>query len=194
MKAPLVVVLAVSLAVATYGSIEADEARDRWQDRIPSEAYKLNEEGALLARQGQYDASIAKFEQALKIKPDYIAALFNVGLARDFREGKGDQQAAEAAFRKAIEVGEAQSVRDLVPLYNTLGWFLHLRGRLEEAKDWYKKALKIDPKSPRVLNNLGAVHEWSGDREAARGLYKEAVDAGSEKARDNLKRLQRVAP
>lgn len=170
------------------------QMKDRWQQGIPEQAFKLNEAAVQSAKKYEYDEAIQRFNAALKLKPDYIAAKFNMGLALDFRERGGDDTKAEQMFREAIETAEKQQSNDRVPLYNTLGWFLQLRDRVPEAKQLYEKALQLDPKNPKVLNNLGAAHERVGDRALAIAKYKEAAEAGSLKARENYNRLRETKP
>lgn len=184
----------MSLIWFTGHNLGAEELRkDRWQADIPVEAFNLNEQGKELIKKAQYDAAAKKLEQALRIKADYYAATFNLAVALDFREAKGDDTLAEDYFRKAVTIAERQNFPD-VALYNTFGWFLHLRGRLKEAEEFYKKALELDPKNPRVLNNLGSVYELSDDLNAAKKFYRLAIQNGSNKARENLSRLERIKP
>jgi tetratricopeptide (TPR) repeat protein len=56
--------------------------------------------------------------------------------------------------------------------YNNLGLALFNKGRLEEAKDYYREALRIDPRFVYAHNNLGAVLEELGrPGEAVRHYY-----------------------
>src|SRR6266498_1521755 len=84
----------------TGHNLGAQELRkDRWQRDIPVKAFDLNEQGKELIKTGEYDVAVRKFEQALGIKPDYYAVTFNLALALDFREAKGDDALAEDYFR-----------------------------------------------------------------------------------------------
>lgn len=187
-------VTALIAVCAMSGAATAQTRTDRWQQSIPDPAFQLNDQAVQAAKRGEYDQAVQRFKEALRLKPDYIAAKYNLGLAFDFREWQGDDARAEQAFRDAIALAEAQKATDRVPLYNTYGWFLYLRGRLPEAKEMYEKALALDPNSPRVLNNLGAVFELLKDRKAALATYKRAADAGNSRAKENFKRLSRESP
>jgi len=182
------VIALCALGIFVQG-VAAQERSDRWQAGIPVRAFELNEQGTELAKQAKYNEAVAAFEQAIAIKPDYYLATLNLALALDFRSWKGDDQRAEEQFRKALQIAEKTNSRDIA-LYNTFGWFLHLRNRLPEAKQYYLKALELDPNNSRVLNNLGSVHQWMGDLKTAKMYYERAVKAGSTKARENLSRLK----
>lgn len=51
--------------------------------------------------------------------------------------------------------------------------------RLEEAKDYFNKALKIDPKSPYALMNMGAICEREGNNAEAVKYYQQVITNGN---------------
>src|SRR5262249_54969275 len=49
------------------------------------------------------------------------------------------------------------------------------RGLWREALFRWEKALKLDPKNPRLLNNLAVAYETAGDLEKADAMYQQAL-------------------
>jgi len=65
------------------------------------------------------------------------------------------------------------------------------RGKLDQAVDRLKAAVKADPSFAAAHNNLGVAYEGKRDRAAARAEYQKAVelDPNNKSARANLDRL-----
>jgi protein O-GlcNAc transferase len=116
---------------------------------LPAHAQKAEEvynEGTQLLAQGKVDQAIARFMQALQLKPDLAAAHFNLGTAY---ERKGALVEAIAAYRGAIE--DKPEGR----YYLSLGLVYKKKGMVDEAIDAYLKAAEASPTDARVFYNLG---------------------------------------
>jgi len=83
--------------------------------RAPSSATAHDDRGLALGRSGNLPGAIAEFEIALKFKPDYAEAAYNLGVAhateaklylaqRDYVSGQKARQAAVEAFQKALRL------------------------------------------------------------------------------------------
>jgi len=83
---------------------------------------------------GQLGVALEEFTIATQIYPKYAPAYYMLGLVH--MELKEDQQ-AEAAFRRAIELDPTSS-----EAYNNYGWFLCQRNRIDEAIRQFTLALK----------------------------------------------------
>jgi len=70
-------------------------------ERFPNSVILYNIAGASNAALMQFDAAIDSYKQALKIKPDYADAYFNMGIAI---KDKGDLEAAIDSYKKAIKI------------------------------------------------------------------------------------------
>jgi Tfp pilus assembly protein PilF len=96
---------------------------------------------------GNPETAVLHFQEALKIRPGNVDALFNYGLAL-YQEGKLDEAAAQ--YRKALQVrpdrGDARC---------NLGNVLARQGKTDEAIAQYEQALQMDPNLWTVHLNLG---------------------------------------
>lgn len=90
--------------------------------------------------------SIKQKENARKGKD---AAVINVQLASGYIR-RGDLEIAEAKLLKAIEHD-----KNYVPAYTTMAVLKTMIGKTDEASEYYKDALDIDPRNPELHNNYG---------------------------------------
>lgn len=122
--------------------------------------------------------------------PEY-RRLVNDAFAYSYRKEPGDAERAETAYRNAIRIAQAKSIRDPV-LYNAYAGFLQGQRRFKEAEKFYQMALGINPRYGSALNNLGTLYEVTGRLEEALRKYKAAYDAGEESGAQNYSRLHAV--
>jgi tetratricopeptide (TPR) repeat protein len=145
---------------------------------------------------------VASYRRAVAIKPDFVAAYYNLGNAL---KDLGLLDEAAASYRKAVELrpdfadahynlgnalkalgqldAAAASYRRVVELkpdyadahYN-LGNTLKELGQLDEAAACFRRVLKIDPDSVIAHNNLGAVLQDLGQLDDASANYQRALE------------------
>ncbi len=89
----------------------------------------------------------------------------------DFLEEKEAWPLAEAAYRKAIELGPAQAY-----LWTFFGTLLAKIGRGAEAEATYRKAIELDPKSADACVFLGYLLEEAGRNAEAEAAYRKAIE------------------
>lgn len=81
----------------------------KWLERAAAEDSTSSEAAYYLGRayfvQNSFDRAIAEFQRALKLNPDFIKAEDNLGLAY---AGKNQPVLAEAAYRRAIAMGDKE--------------------------------------------------------------------------------------
>ena len=110
--------------------------------------------GAVMAKEGDYDAAIPYFERALAIAPEQPSVLSNLALAHAMN---GDSDRAESLLRQAA-AGDAGSPR----IRQNLALVLGLQGKYDEAKvvasrdipmtratenaDYLRQVVKLEPK------------------------------------------------
>jgi tetratricopeptide (TPR) repeat protein len=110
-----------------------------------------------LYTQGEFHRAETLYLRVLQIKPDYLKAEENLGLAYD---AENQAEEAEKALRTAVDWG-AKQTSDEWPFLN-LGAFLLDHDRPVEAVPFLERAAAIAPKSPLCHEKLGRALEQSG--------------------------------
>src|SRR5262249_15652280 len=139
--------------------------------------------GDLLRENRQWEPARQAYEQALAIDADYAPAVNGLGL---LHQARGEVEKAAALFRKAMGLNSKEPAfprilgdvlresrqweaarqayeqalaidHDSAYAINGLGLLHQARGELEKAAELYRKAMRLDPKSPiypRILGDL----------------------------------------
>jgi len=102
----------------------------------------------------QFKEAIANFERALKLRPVYVEAQNNLGLAW---QGLNQLEEATAAYRKAIAMQGSQPA-DPQPFLN-LGTLFVNQNQPEKAIPLLRQASKLAPKNPKVHEELALALE-----------------------------------
>lgn len=113
------------------------------------------------------DMAISSYNKALNIKPDYTAALFNIGTS--FME-KGSFDKAVSYFNKALKIDPKD-----VDVHNNLGSIFFIRRKLDKASLHYNEILKIDPENADAHSNLANVLSAQGKLDEAAWNYEQAI-------------------
>jgi tetratricopeptide (TPR) repeat protein/mono/diheme cytochrome c family protein len=116
---------------------------------------------------GEHEKALAHFKQALRTKPDYEYAEFNLGLLYD---SLGEPGEAMGHYRRAIEIRP-----EYPEAHNNLGVLLGARGERDQAIRHFRKAIKADPGHARANNNLGIELGSRGESEAALRHFRRAL-------------------
>lgn len=142
-----------------------------------------NSYGVWLASEGQDVSAVAHFEEALRLRPRFAIAQYNLANALG-RLGRLDD--AIVHYTAAIEADPGDS-----DAHNNLGIALRRLGRLDEAAAHYREAIRIAPGNAQAHNNLAELLARQGKTADAELHYREAlrIDPGYEKAREGLARL-----
>jgi tetratricopeptide (TPR) repeat protein len=147
-----------------------------------------NNLGSALRLAKQPDRALAEFKESLRIRPSHPGALVNVGLvlldqgkptdaakafekaiAANPRHGPANLNLAVAYFQmrdphKAL--GQAQLALQVLPddpkVYNLLGILSDILGRPDEAVNYLRKALEINPNYANAKSNLDRVLSRQG--------------------------------
>jgi tetratricopeptide (TPR) repeat protein len=198
-------VVLIVLGVATWkrGGVYAD-SQTLWRDTIaknPNAWVAHNYLGCDLSRAGEVHEAIAQYEQALRIKPDYVDAHNNLGNAL---LQVGRIQAAMEHYEQALRINPDSAVThynlgvalaqvgklqgaivnfeqavqidpDYAEAHNNLGSALSIAGRFQDAINHYEQALRLMPDSPEVHCNLAMALEQAGHVSEARAQYEKAL-------------------
>jgi tetratricopeptide (TPR) repeat protein len=130
-----------------------------------AEAY--NNLGVALAQTGKIEEAIARFEQALRINPDFADAHTNLGNALRLA---GRIPEAIEHFEQVVRIEP-----DLAEAYNNLGAALAQTGKIEEAIDRFEQALRINPDFADAHFYLGLALEKMGRTPEAIEHYEQAL-------------------
>lgn len=191
------------------------KARDaRRLNDLQATAVHYSNLGATQLRQGGVDAAIVQFRIALALDPEFAGAHTNLGVAL---RRAGDLAAAEAEYRQALELdpdtlsayqnlaallrlqGRAEEAVELLRLaerkgtrnpysYLSLGDLSMRFRRFDEAKRFYRRALRLYRQDAEPYAAMGLWALASGDRRGAQRWLSRAqkIDAENE-------RVQRLA-
>jgi len=135
-----------------------------YPDTLPN---AWNNLGLLATREGRTAEAIPYFQQALKLSPDHLVALDNLGNA--YRQQK-QWDDARSTLEHAVEVGP----RDPEANYS-LGMVFAQLNDPEHAYDYLQRALTLRPAYPEALNNLGILYLRTKRRDQAVASFEQCI-------------------
>lgn len=141
------------------------EAIARAEGNYPEAYFNL---GLMEKRQGHLSEAIAAYEEALRLRPEYLAAINNLALAK---LAGGDVSGAEELLRGAL----ARDPHYASALLN-LGEVLMKQDRRAEAIVQFQRALAARPGYAEARLNLGVAYAREGKLEEARATYRTLVE------------------
>jgi tetratricopeptide (TPR) repeat protein len=130
---------------------------------------QLVREGVALYDQGQYDAAVGKYRQALALDPKNPNAAYELGLTY---AALGKYAECSATLRPLVDIAPAQLKLQTLTM---LGNCLDASGDRKRAIETYRTALKFAPDDPRVEYELGISLFADGKLDEARELLKNDV-------------------
>jgi tetratricopeptide (TPR) repeat protein len=107
--------------------------------------------GTLYYTTSRFAAAETELRATIRLNPEFAKAHDTLGLTL---EELGDDEAALGSYRRAIELGERQKLKDPSPYLN-LGKFLIAKNRYEESLQAFKKAVALDARSAEAAFQLG---------------------------------------
>jgi Flp pilus assembly protein TadD len=165
----------------------------------PTPVQKLNQDGVKAVQKHDYQKAKKLFYRAYLIDPNDPFTLNNLGYAAEL-DGDLDraqrfyalaaEQPSEAVVDQASDpdaqgkevadvAGNTVDVKMEVNRSNIYAMGLLMKDRAPEADVVLGKTLKLDPKNPFTLNNLGFAKEKEGELEQAIKYYNQASATGS---------------
>ena len=130
-------------------------------------ANSWNNLGLLAARGGQPDEAIGYFREALKLNPDHLIALDNLGSA--YRQAKRWDDARKT-YERALQVNPDEADANY-----GLGMVFAQHENTARAFDFLQKALKLRPVYPEALNNLGILYLRTQRRDEALATFEQCI-------------------
>lgn len=147
---------------------------DKWFSEEVAESPNDAEANYLLGRtkfnENDFPAAISSFERALALKPKYVEAENNIGLA--WRE-LNDLKRAQAAFQNAID-WQGQTPVDAQPFLN-LGTLLADQNSLGKAVPYLEKAVSLTPTNPTIHEELSHVYAAQQNLPRAQSELEQAI-------------------
>ena len=145
------------------------EALEQFQGAVDQRpAYWLNHDslGLFYFRLGQYQDAIRAFTRVTDLRPDSAEAFQRLGTAY---LAAGDKAHAREFLERALKIApDAAS-------YSNLGTIYYGEGRLDEAAQAYREAIKLRPNRALFHRNLGDVYQKQGRSPDALVEYREAA-------------------
>ena len=139
------------------------EAIDTFREGSPKDPVLLNKVGIAYHQMMNLDNARKSYEQALKLKPDYVEAMNNLGTVyyarKSFRRAIG-------WYNKALKVAPEESKS--ASIYMNLGTAYFARKQYERATTAYQTAMRIDPDVFERHGNVGVILEERSVEERAK--------------------------
>lgn len=142
------------------------EAIETFREGSGKDPVLWNKTGIAYHQMVQLDQARKAYEQALKLKPDYIEAMNNIGT---IYYAKKSYRRAITWYNRALK--QAGSESRAASIYMNLGTAYFSRKKYQEATDAYQTALKIDPDVFEHHSSFGVMLEERTVEERAKYHY-----------------------
>ncbi len=170
-KAPKNADIKIALGIA-YSMVGEDKKAEKYFKKAielnPKKAEGYTNLGVLLAKEGKYKEAIQYFKKALSFER-YSAkekAYYNLALVY---KKLGYEDKYEEYLKRAIQYKSF-----FLPAYVSLGNYYLKKGRFEEAKQIYLKAINLGLNSPELYFGLGRSYYGLGNYELAKKYLEKA--------------------
>jgi len=180
----------IALAVALGGMVLSMSGCDRLAARD-----QLNK-GVESYKAARYEEAIGHFQKATELDPSlpmaksYLATALaqNVVPGLDTPDNLKTAQQAISIFQEVL----AKDPNDVNSLKNIASIYFSVK-KLDEAKQWQKKVLAVDPKDPEAAYTIGVINWTKAHENALKILVPAGVnDDGEGNAKANKKVLEQV--
>ncbi len=147
---------------------EALELYNRALVDIPDNSDLLYARAMVAERLDRLDLLEHDLLAILEREPDHVEALNSLGYTLADRTDRFDE--AYIYIKRAMELKPNAS-----HIIDSLGWVQYRMGRLDEAEQNLRRALKMQP-DPEIAAHLGEVLWVKGDRQGARDVWSRALE------------------
>ena len=127
-----------------------------------------NNLGVVQFEKGNIDDAIEKYEQSLRLHPDYPEAHYNLGSAL-LQKGYADEAIRHCEEALKIQPNEPDA-------HIVLGNAFMAKQDVDRAIDHYEQALQLRPDDSNAHHNLGTALKQKGDVERAALEYEKALE------------------
>jgi tetratricopeptide (TPR) repeat protein len=130
------------------------EAIETFREGPAKDPILLNKTGIAYHQLMQLDDARKSYEQAIKVKPDYVEALNNLGTVY---YAKKNPRRAISWYNRALKIAPEESKS--ASIYMNLGTAYFARKRYEQATTAYQTAMRLDPEVFERHGNFGVMLE-----------------------------------
>jgi tetratricopeptide (TPR) repeat protein len=123
--------------------------------------------GKALSLKGQTDEAISQFEEAIRLKPDFVEAHYNLGTA--FLKNEQIDEAI-SQFHEVIRLKP-----NFTEAHYVLGTALGRKGQTDEAISQFQEAIRLKPDFVEAHYNLGTAFLKKGQTDEAISQFQEAI-------------------
>jgi tetratricopeptide (TPR) repeat protein len=142
------------------------EAIEAFREGSAKDPVLANKIGIAYHQMVQLDQARKSYEMALKLKPDYVEAMNNVGT---IYYAKKNYRRAISWYTRALKLSGSES--RAASIYMNLGTAWFSRKKYEDATQAYQTALKIDPEVFEHHSSFGVMLEERTVEERAKYHY-----------------------
>lgn len=135
-----------------------------YPDTLPN---AWNNLGLIATRQGRTGEAIPYFEEALKVNPNHLVALEDLGNA--YRQEKRWDD-ARVTLERAVRVGPQDAEANY-----SLGMVYAQVNNVDRAYEYLQRALQIRPEYAEALNNLGILYLRTQRRDEAVAQFEQCI-------------------
>ncbi|MBF0358169.1 MAG: tetratricopeptide repeat protein [Magnetococcales bacterium] len=170
---------------------EADQLCTAIIKAIPNHVDAINLLGVIAQKVNRHDLAVQQFKQAIEINPGWVMLYYNLGISLHrlgrideavkimrtaLEKDPGNSQISEYLQRILDNNESTQSIGRSESQYALQrGVDSHQSGRLDDAVNWYRKTLAIEPENVIALSNIGSILKNQGKLEEAVANLKKAV-------------------
>jgi tetratricopeptide (TPR) repeat protein len=164
---PIVAIIILSLSGATYARNNVwQDWITIWSDTVSKSQNKPRPHNVLgigYFYALKFDEAMREYQAAVRLKPDYIEAYYNMGLVYSAKK-----QRAEAIYmyRKVLSMS-AYNASQYAITYNEIGMNFAELGEMDQAAKSFSESVKHEPDSVEFRNNYAYALMSKGDMEAA---------------------------
>lgn len=153
---------------------EAYEALQQGLEKLPGHPDLLYETAMLADKLGKHQVSEQLLRKLIKLQPDHAHAYNALGyslLERNERVAEG-----LALAEKALELAPEDAA-----IMDSVGWGYYRNGRLDDGVNMLRRAFAANP-DPEIASHLGEVLWMRGDKDEARKIWQDALEANPDNA------------
>jgi tetratricopeptide (TPR) repeat protein len=153
------------------------------EDQISEDGVVCFNQAVVYDQKGDYDRAIEKYDQVIKLNPQFVPAYQNLGALYC---QKGDLDRAIQNFEQVIKLNPQDELT-----YVNLGGVYYAKSDYDRAIQNLDQAIKLNPNNLAAYNNRGATHSQIEKYDLARKDYQKAKELGDPDAQGMLDLLDK---